>query len=77
MKTTLLKPVDAAWLLLETADTPMHVGVLAIFHKPRNAAPDYLGRMAAGMRRRKVGTAPWNMRPVSYTHLTLPTSDLV
>ena len=29
---------------LETADTPMHVGVLAIFHKPRNAAPDYLAR---------------------------------
>ncbi len=62
MKTTLLRPVDAAWLLMETADTPMHIGVLAIFHKPRNAAPDYLGRMAARMREFKVRSEPWNMR---------------
>ena len=62
MKTTLLKPVDATWLLLETADTPMHVGVLAIFHKPRKAAPDYLGKMAARMREYKVRSEPWNMR---------------
>lgn len=62
MKTTLLKPVDAAWLLLETADTPMHVGVLAIFQKPRNAAPDYLSTMAARMREFKVRSEPWNMR---------------
>ena len=62
MKTTLLKPVDAAWLLLETADTPMHVGVLAIFGKPRNAAPDYLARMSARMREFKARSEPWNMR---------------
>ncbi|MCB1701226.1 MAG: wax ester/triacylglycerol synthase family O-acyltransferase [Halioglobus sp.] len=62
MKTTLLKPVDATWLFLETADTPMHVGVLAIFYKPRNAAPDYLRKMAARMREFKVCSEPWNMR---------------
>lgn len=62
MKTTLLNPVDAAWLLLETADTPMHVGVLAIFQKPRNAAPDYLSAMAARMREYKVRSEPWNMQ---------------
>ncbi len=62
MKTRLLKPVDAAWLLLETADTPMHIGVLAIFQKPRNAAPDYLGQLAARMRECKVQSEPWNMR---------------
>ena len=62
MKTTLLKPVDATWLFLETADTPMHVGVLAIFYKPRNAAPDYLRNMAARMREFKVCSEPWNMR---------------
>ncbi len=62
MKTILLKPVDAVWLLLETADTPMHVGALAIFQKPRNAAPDYLRTMAARMREYKVCCEPWNMR---------------
>ena len=62
MKTTLLKPVDATWLLMETADTPMHVGVLAIFSKPRNAAPDYLSKLAARMREYKVSAEPWNMR---------------
>lgn len=62
MKTTLLKPVDAAWLLMETSNTPMHVGVLAIFRKPRNAPADYLGQMAAGMREFRVRSAPWNMR---------------
>ena len=62
MKTKLLKPVDATWLMLETADTPMHVGVLAIFRKPRNAAPDYLGKMASRMREFKVSSEPWNMR---------------
>lgn len=58
----LLKPVDAVWLLLETADTPMHAGVLAIFQKPRGAAPDYIATMVARMREFKVRSAPWNMR---------------
>mgnify|MGYP003631032770 CR=1 FL=1 len=62
MKSRLLKPVDAAWLLLESADTPMHVGVLAIFQKPRNAAPGYLGHLAASMREHKACCEPWNYR---------------
>jgi len=62
MSTLLLKPVDAAWLLVESSDTPMHVGVLAIFQKPRNAAPDYLARLAAEMREFKVNCSPWNQR---------------
>ena len=62
METLVLKPEDATWLLLETADTPMHVGVLAIFRKPRNAAPDYLRKLAERMRGFKVSEAPWNMR---------------
>ena len=62
MKSKLLKLVDATWLLLESADTPMHVGVLAIFQKPRYATPDYLGKLAARMREFKVRDEPWNMR---------------
>ena len=62
MNSKLLKPVDAAWLLLESADTPMHVGVLAIFQKPAKAAPDYLRRLAASMREHKACCEPWNYR---------------
>jgi diacylglycerol O-acyltransferase / wax synthase len=62
MKTLALKPVDAAWLMLDSSDTPMHVGVLAIFQKPRNAAPDYLGQLATRMRAHTKACAPWNYR---------------
>jgi WS/DGAT/MGAT family acyltransferase len=62
MNSKLLKPVDAAWLLLESADTPMHVGVLAIFQKPPKAAPDYLRKLAASMREHKACCEPWNYR---------------
>jgi diacylglycerol O-acyltransferase / wax synthase len=62
MKTLLLKPVDAAWLMLDSPDTPMHVGVLAIFGKPRNAAPDYLSQLVAKMRAHTGVCAPWNYR---------------
>lgn len=62
MKTLALKPVDAAWLMLDSSDTPMHVGVLAVFQKPRNAAPDYLSQLATKMRAHKKACAPWNYR---------------
>ncbi|MEM1154475.1 MAG: wax ester/triacylglycerol synthase family O-acyltransferase [Pseudomonadota bacterium] len=62
MDSKLMKPVDAAWLMLETSDTPMHVGVLAIFKKPRRAAPTYLRDLAASMRNHKVCCGPWNYR---------------
>ena len=48
--------------MLETADTPMHVGVLAIFQKPRNAGPGYPARLAASMREHRVCCEPWNYR---------------
>ncbi len=62
MKIARMKPLDAVWLMMESADTPMHVGVLAIFRKPRNAAPDYLRRWAAEMRESRKPVAPWNYR---------------
>ncbi len=62
MKNIRMKPLDAVWLMMESADTPMHVGVLAIFRKPRNASPDYLRRWAAEMRKSRKPVAPWNYR---------------
>lgn len=62
MKNIRMKPLDAVWLMMESADTPMHVGVLAIFQKPRNASPDYLRRWATKKRESRKPVAPWNYR---------------
>ncbi len=62
MKNTRMKPLDAVWLMMESADTPMHVGVLAIFQKPRNTSRDYLSQWAAQMRESRELVAPWNYR---------------
>ena len=54
-----LSPVDAAWLAIESRDTPMHVGGLFEFTLPEDAPDDYLqqlfephARRAGGARRR-------------------------
>ena len=62
MKSTRMKPLDAVWLMMESADTPMHVGVLAIFTKPRNAPAEYLSEWAEQMRESRELAAPWSYR---------------
>ena len=61
---TQLKPLDAVWLMMESDDTPMHVGVLAKLRKPRAAADDYLEQWVAQMRESRDIVAPWNRRLV-------------
>ena len=55
-----VSPVDAAWLALESRDTPMHVGGLFEFTLPPNAPADYLEReferCARRARSRRPGT---------------------
>lgn len=58
----LINPIDAAWLLMESADTPMHTGVMAIFKMPDNAADDYIANIVANLREQKKASAPWNLR---------------
>lgn len=55
-----MKPLDAAWLMMESDDTPMHVGVLAIFRTPKSARADYLQEWADQMRSQQELVAPWN-----------------
>lgn len=57
-----MKPLDSVWLMMESADTPMHVGVLAIFRKPARAPADYMRSCAQQMREHKNPVAPWNLR---------------
>ncbi len=59
-----ISPTDAAWLLLESRDTPMHVGALMEFTRPRDAPADYLKVQLERMRASRTLPAPWNLRPV-------------
>jgi diacylglycerol O-acyltransferase len=62
MNSMLMKPLDAVWLMMESSDTPMHVGVLATFQKPAKAPADYLSKWAANMLQSRDVVAPWNYR---------------
>jgi WS/DGAT/MGAT family acyltransferase len=59
-----VSPVDAAWLALESRDTPMHVGGLFEFTLPPDAPDDYLKREFARMREARSIPPPWNLRLV-------------
>src|SRR5213082_1240130 len=62
MKT--VSPVDAAWLVLESRDTPMHVGGLFEFTLPPDAPDDYLRKEFARMREPRAIPSPWNLQLV-------------
>ncbi len=57
-----LTAADAAWLMMESPDTPMHLGVLAVFRKPRQPPEDYISRMAEQFAAGTELAAPWNCR---------------
>jgi diacylglycerol O-acyltransferase len=57
-------PLDAAWLVLESRDTPMHVGGLFEFTPPGDAPPDHLKRELEGMRESHRIPPPWNLKLV-------------
>src|SRR5436305_8500825 len=59
-----VSPVDAAWLVLESRDTPMHVGGLFEFTLPPNAPSDYLKKEFARMREAQTIPSPWNLKLV-------------
>lgn len=54
-----LGALDAVWLRMESDDTPMHVGVLAVFDILRQQA-DFPARLSARMRGQTSVCAPWN-----------------
>jgi WS/DGAT/MGAT family acyltransferase len=59
-----IPPLDAAWLALESRDTPMHVGGLFEFTLPKDAPPDYLKQEFERMREPHAIPAPWNLKLV-------------
>ena len=64
MSVVRVSPVDAAWLLLESRDTPMHVGGLMEFTRPPDAGPDYLKVQVDRMRAARALPQPWNLKLV-------------
>jgi diacylglycerol O-acyltransferase / wax synthase len=57
-----LSPLDATWLVLESRDTPMHVGGLFEFTLPDDAPPDYLKDQFEHMRDAHTIPPPWNLK---------------
>jgi WS/DGAT/MGAT family acyltransferase len=64
MTPRLVSPTDATWLLLESRDTPMHVGGLFEFTPPPDAPPDFLKAELERMRASKRVPPPWNLKLV-------------
>lgn len=58
-----LSPLDAAWLLLESPSTPMHVGALMEFTAPADAGPHYLRQWRDRLRDPAPVAAPFNLMP--------------
>ncbi|HWX75489.1 MAG TPA: wax ester/triacylglycerol synthase family O-acyltransferase, partial [Solirubrobacteraceae bacterium] len=59
-----VSPTDAAWLALESRDTPMHVGGLFEFTLPPDAPADYLKQQYEMMREPHLIPPPWNLKLV-------------
>ncbi len=68
---TRLNPLDAAWILTESRDTPNHVGGLLTFRLPAGAPRDYLRRLMLEFRTERHFTPPWNRRLKSAFRLNL------
>ncbi len=57
-----LNLLDASWLLVESRETPMHVGALMPFSLPPGAGEDFVRGIMATFRDAEQVSAPWNRR---------------
>jgi Diacylglycerol O-acyltransferase (EC 2.3.1.20) len=60
----IVKPLDAAWLYVESRDTPMHVASLMVFSPPPGSGAAFLHRFITELRSRRDLCPPWNLRLV-------------
>lgn len=61
MSSKTLNPLDASWLLVESRETPMHVGGLILFGMPEDAPIDFLQQLMMEFRSCDIAS-PWNHR---------------
>ena len=57
-----LNLIDAAWLLVESSETPMHVGALLPIELPEGAGPEHVRAIIDAFRATPQVVAPWNRR---------------
>lgn len=57
-----LSPIDMAFLLAERRHQPLHVGALSLYKPPEEAGSDFVGQLAAHLRRSTAATAPFDRR---------------
>lgn len=57
-----LSPLDAAWLYVESRDTPMHVGCLQIFRLPAKAPPDFVRTLVENLRALRTYAPPFSLK---------------
>ena len=58
----LVNPLDAAWLYVESHETPMHVASLQIFSPPVGAPEDYVGQLVAEFKKTREVAPPFNRK---------------
>jgi WS/DGAT/MGAT family acyltransferase len=57
-----MNPMDAMMLAMESPETPMHVGGVQVFRKPRGAGRDYVRKLRDGLMKIPASGAPFNYR---------------
>lgn len=57
-----LNPLDASWLMVESRETPMHVGNLAIFSLPKDAPDDFIQKLFERAKQSREFVSPWNLK---------------
>ncbi|MDX1497326.1 MAG: wax ester/triacylglycerol synthase family O-acyltransferase [Salinisphaeraceae bacterium] len=57
-----LSVMDASWLHIESTESPMQVGVMAIFSLPKDAPDDYVGQMVMDFKQQNEFYPPWNKK---------------
>ena len=57
-----LNTQDASFLMLESPDSPMHIGFLLTFKLPKGAPADYMQKLHAKLERFAVDVEPFNLR---------------
>jgi len=60
-----IKPLDAAWLYVDSTETPMHVASLSIYSMPKGAGQAWLTQIVADLRATRSFAAPFNLKLAS------------
>ncbi|MCX4245188.1 WS/DGAT/MGAT family O-acyltransferase [Paraliomyxa miuraensis] len=60
-----LNLTDTSWLLVESRETPMHIGTLSIFSLPKDAPDEFVQNTVAHLRDTRTFAPPWSLKLAS------------